>query len=179
MASPLPKCINFGAIFRLYFESWLFFCQKHICFFQKFQTMKNHLPKGKPFLSILLYMCWTISLPPPKFLQVPRSTLKKSIWRTIENPKTIYLLNGKTNDDKQNESFIASHLYYDNMKWILQTLWMLSPRNTNCFWSILDNPTFNDFLLWQNNSNSIFRRSGSGLHTSTGLKVGSIPKLPF
>ena len=36
-----------------------------------------------------------------------------------------------------------------------------------------------DFLLWQNNSNSIFRRSGSGLHTSTGLKVGSIPKLPF
>ena len=108
------------------FKLWKIICQKenHSCLF--------------------CFTCAELFPSPQKqnFFKSPDPPWKKSIWRTIENPKTIYLLNGKTNDDKQNESFIASHLYYDNMKWILQTLWMLSPRNTNCFWSILDNPTW-------------------------------------
>ena len=110
------------------FKLWKIICQKekHSCLF--------------------CFTCAELfpSLPPKQnfFKSLPDPPWKKSIWRTIENPKTIYLLKTeKQMTTNKNESFIASHLYYDNMKWILQTLWMLSPRNTNCFWSILDNPT--------------------------------------
>ena len=93
-----------------------FFCQKIASFklWKKIICQKH---------SCLLYMCWKNIPSQTISLLIPRSTKKKkSIWRTIENLKTIYLL--KNRNDKLMFHCFTSILWQYEMN--ITKLWMLS-----------------------------------------------------